>query len=194
MSYVVLSDNFVQKFSVPAWTRTLILITTGSWIIAGLAQFAINLPFTPVPITGQTLGVLFVATTLGAKKGIGSVATYILQGVMGLPFFAEGNAGIQVLYGPTAGYLAGFLIASYVIGLAAEKNKDRKFKTAFPSFLIGYIIIFTCGITWLSQFVGFTNAVSQGLLPFIPGEIIKLVILSIALPTAWSNLHSEVSK
>lgn len=165
--------------------REILLALGGSLLIAALAQVVIPLGFTPVPITGQTLGVLLVGAALGSRRGAASVALYLAQGLAGLPFFSGGTAGLAVLIGPVGGYLMGFLPAAFVAGWLAEKGLDRRFRSALAPFLVGEVIIYACGLSWLALFVGWSNVLSAGLLPFIPGDLIKLALAGAALPTAW---------
>jgi len=168
------------------WLRDLTLIILGSLFVAALAQVEIPLPFTPVPITGQTFGVLLIGAALGSKRGAASLTLYLAEGALGLPFFAGGAHGLSVLTGATAGYLLGFIGAAYVIGRLAEKGLERNVRTSFIPFLIGTVIIYACGITWLAVFLGsFSKAVAFGLIPFLIGDIIKLLAASLALPAAW---------
>ena len=99
------------------WLRDILLILLGALLVAALAQVEIPLPFTPVPITGQTFGVLLVGAALGSKRGALSLVSYLSMGVLGLPFFAGGAHGWDIVIGATGGYLIGFVIAAYVIGL-----------------------------------------------------------------------------
>ncbi|MFN8384782.1 MAG: biotin transporter BioY [Anaerolineales bacterium] len=166
--------------------RDITLILLGSWLIALFAQIEIPLPFSPVPITGQTFAVLLVGALLGSKRGAAAMLAYIAQGAAGLPFFAGGASGFGILTGATAGYLAGFIVAAYVVGLLAERGMERSFKTSIVPFLVGTVIIYAFGVTWLSTIVGgFGKAIELGLLPFIVGDILKLLAASVALPAAW---------
>ncbi len=168
------------------WLRDLILILLGALFIAALAQVEIPLPFTPVPITGQTFGVLLVGAALGSKRGATSLASYLALGLFGLPFFAAGAHGLNILIGATGGYLIGFILAAYVIGFLAERGLERSVRTSIIPFLIGTIIIYTCGVAWLAVVLGsFSKAIMAGLLPFLIGDMIKLIAASLALPAAW---------
>jgi biotin transport system substrate-specific component len=168
------------------WLRDLILVTAGALFVAVLAQVKIPLPFTPVPLTGQTFAVLLVAATLGSKRGAASMAFYIALGVFGLPVFAGGAAGMAYLSGATLGYLIGFIAAAYVIGLLAERGLERSLRTSILPFLAGTIIIYACGVAWLTVLLGsFVKAVAAGLVPFVVGDIIKLAAAALALPAAW---------
>ncbi len=180
-----LSIRFFPRAS--SWLRDIFLVILGSLFVAALAQIVIPLPFTPVPITGQTFGVLLVGAALGSKRGAASLVLYLAEGAVGLPFFAGGAHGLTVLTGATAGYLLGFVGAAYVIGRLAEIGYERSVRTSFIPFLIGTVIIYVCGVTWLAVVVGsFSKAVTLGLVPFIIGDIIKLVVAALALPAAWN--------
>ena len=168
------------------WLRDLMLITVGALFVAILAQVKIPLPFTPVPLTGQTFAVLLATAVLGSKRGAASMAFYITLGAFGLPVFAGGAAGIAYLSGATLGYLIGFVIAAYVVGLLAERGLERNIRTSILPFLTGTVIIYVCGVSWLTILLGsFGKAVAVGLLPFVVGDVIKLVAAAIALPAAW---------
>lgn len=164
--------------------RDLLLVVGGSLLLALFAQIAIPLPFTPVPLTGQTFAVLLVGAALGAKRGAASLGLYTLEGALGLPFFAGGKSGLS---GPTVGYLIGFIAAAYVIGLLAERGLDRSLRTSFIPFLLGTVIIYAFGATWLAISLNMTPqaAFANGVLPFLIGDVIKLILAGVALPAAW---------
>lgn len=168
------------------WIRSLLLIVSGSLLIAILAQVKIVLPFTPVPITGQTFGVLLIGAALGSKRGAAAMVLYITEGAMGLPFFAGGGSGPGILTGATAGYLIGFVGAAYVAGWLAEQGLERSVRTSIIPFLVGTLIIYACGVAWLSIMLGsFSKAVTLGIVPFLLGDTIKLIAASLVLPAAW---------
>ncbi len=168
------------------WLRDVTLIVLGALFVAALAQVEIPLPFTPVPITGQTFGVLLVGAALGSKRGAASLASYLAMGTIGLPFFAGGAHGLDILIGATGGYLIGFVMAAYVIGLLAERGLERSVRTSIIPFLVGTVIIYACGVAWLAVILAsFSKAVTAGLIPFLIGDAIKLVAASVALPAAW---------
>jgi len=173
------------------WLQDAILILAGALIVAALAQVEIPLPFTPVPITGQTFGVLLVGAALGSKRGAASLLSYLLMGLVGLPFFAGGAHGLNIIIGATGGYLIGFLLAAYVIGLLAERGLERNVRTSLVPFLIGTLVIYLCGVAWLAVVLGsLGNAVAAGLVPFLIGDAIKLIAASLALPAAWKLAES----
>ncbi len=165
--------------------RDIILIVAGSLLIALSAQ--ITLPMWPVPITGQTFGVLLIAALLGRRSTL-SVILYLVQGALGLPFFAGGAAGVGQLIGPTGGYLLGFVAAAFVVGWLCELGWDHKVGTAVAAMLIGNVIIYFFGMVWLANFVGLNQVLQIGLLPFIPGDIIKIILAALVLPAGWQLL------
>lgn len=171
---------------VAGWLRDMTLIVLGVLFVAALAQVKIVLPFTPVPLTGQTFAVLLVGATLGSKRGAASLALYIALGGLGLPVFAGGQSGLAYLSGATLGYLVGFVMAAYVIGLLAERGWERSVRTSIIPFLVGTVIIYVCGVAWLTVILGsFSKAFAAGLLPFLIGDALKLVAASLVLPAAW---------
>ena len=184
--YPVLAQIFWPEGSL---VQTVLLMLAGSWLIALTAQ--IQLSLWPVPVTGQTFGVLFIAALLGSRRGAGSVLLYLTQGVLGLPFFAAGGAGIVVLAGPTAGYLLGFVPAAYLVGWLAERGWDRQVGTAVFAMILGNVVIYVCGLLWLARFLPSAQLFTAGLFPFIPGDILKIVLASLALPGGWWLHHSK---
>ena len=170
------------------WLRDLILITVGALFVAALAQVKIPLPFTPVPITGQTFAVLLVGAALGSARGASSLILYTAMGAVGLPFFAGGGSGLTVLTGPTLGYLVGFIVAAYVIGLLAERGLERSMRTSIVPFLVGTIIIYVLGAGWLAigLNLGLQKALVAGVYPFLIGDAIKIFLSAVALPAAWN--------
>jgi biotin transport system substrate-specific component len=168
--------------------REVTLILVGSLLIALTAQLQIRLPFSPVPITGQTFAVLLLGALYGRKRGAATVMTYLVLGAVGLPVFAGGASGIARLVGPTAGYLVGFVVAAFVVGLLSERGWDRKPWTTAGSMIIGSGIIYLAGVLWLSRFVGWPAVWGTGILPFLPGDAIKIALATILLPFGWKLL------
>lgn len=165
--------------------REIALILGGSLFIALAAQLHVVLPFSPVPITGQTFAVLLLGALYGRKRGPATVLTYLALGVMGLPVFAGGTFGIARLIGPTGGYLVGFLIAAYVVGVLSERGWDRKPWSTAASMIIGNGVIYGFGVLWLSRFVGWPAVLSTGLLPFLVGDALKIALAAVLLPAGW---------
>jgi biotin transport system substrate-specific component len=151
------------------------------------AQVAFPLPFTPVPITGQTLAVLLAGAALGANAGAASQGLYVVLGAVGLPFYAGGESGWTTATGATGGYLTGFIVAAWIIGRLAERRQDRTIPTAIPAFLLGSVIIHMFGVPWLAAYLdlGWVEAAALGSVPFIPGDLLKIVAAGLLLPAAW---------
>lgn len=165
-----------------------LLIVLFSGIVALSAQVAIPLPFTPVPITGQTFGVLFTGAVLGSRKGALALLLYLLEGAAGLPVFAPGGAiGWPRLLGPTAGYLWAYPFAAGMVGWLAERGWDRRLPRSAVAMLLGNLIIWAFGVAWLTRFVGGPgNALLTGLLPFLPGDLLKIALAALLLPGSWA--------
>lgn len=170
-----------------AWDAALVL--AGSLLVAGLAQLELHLGFTPVPITGQTLGVLLVGASLGSLRGGASLLLYLGWGAIGLPFFSGGDGGATFLglSAATGGYLWGFVIAAAIVGFLAERGWDRRLSGAIGAMLIGNIVIYLAGVPWLigAIDVPLQQGLELGLYPFIVGDVVKLLIAAAALPLAW---------
>ncbi|MEW6285926.1 MAG: biotin transporter BioY [Chloroflexota bacterium] len=181
---LTLSNRYFPRLT--AWTRDLILILTGVLLAAALAQVKIPLPFTPIPLTGQTFAVLLAGAALGSKRGALSMMLYIALGAAGMPVFAGGAGGLGYLTGATFGYLIGFVAAAWVIGLLAERGLERNVQTSILPFIVGTIIIYAFGVGWLAFVMGsFSKAFAAGLLPFLIGDAVKLVAAALVLPAAW---------
>ena len=165
--------------------RHIILIAAGALFIYLTAKFAI--PRDPVPWTGQTFGVLVVGGALGARRGFAAVALYVLLGLVGLPFFAEGKGGSAVILGATGGYLIGFIVAGAVVGRLAELGWDRHIGGAIGMMLIGSGLIYAIGLPWLASVLDLSpqDAIASGLTPFIVWDAIKLLVAAGIFPTAW---------
>lgn len=176
------------------FVREAALVIGGTIFIAVSAQIRIVLPFSPVPITGQTFAVLLIAALYGSRRGPATIVTYLTFGAIGLPIFAGGTFGMMTLVGPTAGYLAGFLVAAYIVGLLSERGWDRQAWTTATGMIIGNATIYIAGIVWLSQFVGWQAVLSTGLLPFLAGDALKIVLATVLLPTGWKLVgHSRTN-
>ena len=162
----------------------LVLVLAGSGLIALAAQVRFPLPFSPVPVTGQTFAVLLVAAALG-RLGLASVIAYLVEGAGGLPVFAGGGSGTATMVGPTGGYLIGFALAAAIVGSAAERGWYRHLVTALAAMLLGEVAIYACGLAWLARFPLSVPLLDAGLIPFIPGDLFKMVLAALALPAAW---------
>jgi biotin transport system substrate-specific component len=173
-----------------------LFIVGGTAFIAVMAQVSLPVPGSPVPVTGQTLAVLLVGTTYGARLGVATFSTYMFAGIAGAPIFAGGTYGIDRVLGATGGYLFGMLLASAVLGFLAERRADQKFSTSFPALLLGNLIIFSFGLTWLHFSLDLTWAktFSMGLTPFILGEALKIAIVATSLPLVWRKISERITQ
>ena len=172
-----------------AWWMEIPILLAFNLLLVACAYLSISLPFSPVPITGQTFGVLLVAMALGRVRGTAVVLAYLLEGLAGLPVFAEGRAGPAVLFGPTGGYLLGFLVAAALVGWLADRGWDKNIKLSMAAMVMGTIVIFVSGLSWLVQFVPTTALLTTGLTPFLPGAALKIALASIILPSLWRYLR-----
>lgn len=177
-------------------SRDLALVAAGAVLIALSAAVSIRLPDNPVPISGQTFGVLLVAGALGLRRGLGATALYVAIGVIGLPAFAEGKGGLGVIasvndgrlvLGATGGYLAGFVLAAALVGRLAQRGWDRRLPGALAAMALGNAVIYAIGLPWLAAATGFSPAetIAKGLVPFLLGDAAKLLLAAGVLPAAW---------
>jgi biotin transport system substrate-specific component len=168
-----------------------LFIGVGTLFLAALAQIALPIPGSPVPVTGQTLGVLLIGTSYGAVLGLSTFLTYLLVGLAGVHVFAGGGHGFAQLTGATGGYLIGMLVASLIVGLLAGRRWDQHIATALPTMLIGDAIIFSFGLLWLHHFTGksWSWTLAAGFTPFIIGEVLKIAIAGTSLPIVWRFVH-----
>jgi biotin transport system substrate-specific component len=173
----MLEISLTEVQRLPKWAKNLTLILGASLFLGIFAYVSIPLPFTPVPIVMQSFLVLLFGVLLGSKRASAAVATFIAQGCLGLPVFAGGASGLAVVFGPRGGYLLGYLVAAYVVGRIMELSGKPKISHAFQAMLAGNVVIFLFGAAVLSFFVGgVTNALMLGVVPFVLGDILKLVL------------------
>lgn len=178
---LVLADRVFPRTLV----MDVVLVVAGAALVTVLAQVAI--PLWPVPITGQTLAVLLVGSTLGAARGAISMVLYALLGLVGLPVYSDGSHGATVLFGATGGYIVGFIISAALVGWLAERQWDRKVLKAIVTFVAGSVVVFAVGLPWLAVVLhtDLPTTLQYGLYPFILGGVIKAVIAAGLLPLAW---------
>ena len=162
------------------------LVLGGALLTAGAAQ--VSVPIWPVPITGQTLAVLLVGSALGARRGALSMLVYALLGVVGLPVFADGSAGVGVLVGPSGGYIVGFVAAAALVGWVAERFGDRPLRNALLSFAHGTVVTFVAGMAWLAVALGLDlqQTLQYGLYPFVLGGVVKTLIGAGVISLGWT--------
>ncbi|ROP72811.1 biotin transporter BioY [Curtobacterium sp. PhB115] len=162
------------------------LVLGGALLTAGAAQ--VSVPLWPVPITGQTLAVLLVGSALGARRGAMSMLVYALLGVVGLPVFAAGSAGVGVLVGPSGGYVVGFVAAAALVGWIAERFGDRPLRNAALSFTLGTVVTFAAGMGWLAVSLGLDlqQTLEYGLYPFVIGGAVKALVGAGVISLGWT--------
>ncbi len=169
-------------------TATKVALVIGGIAFLGLmAQIAVPVPGSPVPVTGQTLGALLLGSAYGASLGFTTFASYLIIGFLGAPVFASGAHGLTRITGATGGYLVGMLLASLITGYLAGRKWDQKVATVVPTMVLGDLVIFSAGLFWLHHSIHATWATTfkLGFTPFILGEVIKIAIASTAMPTLW---------
>jgi biotin transport system substrate-specific component len=162
------------------------LAAAGAALVAVCAQISVHVPWTPVPYTLQTFGVLVVGASLGARTGGLSLLLYLVAGIAGVGVFSDGASGWAEATGPTGGYLAGFVVAALVLGAFAERGQVRRADTSIGAMLTSLVIVFTLGVWWLGRDLGVSaeQALEYGLYPFVPGEVIKLYVAALLVPQA----------
>jgi biotin transport system substrate-specific component len=163
------------------------LVFGGAASVALAAQVSIPLPFTPVPITGQTFAVVLVGASLGSALGAASLILYVLAGMIGAPVYADGGSGVDVVTSATGGYLIGFVAAAALTGWLAQKRWDRNLASALGAMLCGNVLIYLCGLPWLAHVLGTDTekTLELGLYPFIVGDLLKLYLAALILPAGW---------
>ncbi len=190
-SYAKAETLLGTAFAPIDWTRAFGLVLACSVLTAMSAQVAIPLASTPVPITLQTFLVLLTGALLGSRLGAIAMMAYLFEGAIGLPFFAAGGAGIgRLLFSPTSGYLLSYPAAAFVTGALAERGWDKRFGTAAAAIAIGSLVILVCGWSWFAIWTKSpVDAFRLAVLPFIPGDIVKIVLAAIALPSGWAIMR-----
>lgn len=170
--------------------RDACLVVGAACLVGLLAQVSIHLSFTPVPITGQTFGVLLAGTALGWRRGAAALSLYAVGGVAGIPWFAGHSSGYV---GASFGYIVGFVLCAILCGYLAERGADRSIRKSVPAMVAGEIVIYGCGVGWLaaSLHVGLAEAISLGFVPFVAGDAIKAALVAGALPGAWKLVGTE---
>jgi len=167
-----------------AAVRDGLLVAGAAAFIGLLAQISIPLSFTPVPITGQTLGVLLAGTALGWWRAGAALVLYAVAGVAGVPWFAGHSSGYA---SASFGYVVGFVAAAVLCGYLAGRGADRSVLRSLPAMIAAEVVIYTFGLTWLAidLHLGASATIAAGLTPFLAGDAIKAAIAAGLLPAAW---------
>lgn len=185
MKYPAYADTLRPSSRLFAGLYDVFLIVGFSFLLGLSAQLAVPIPFSPVPITTQTLVVLLLGSLLGKIRGTLCVLLYLIEGSIGLPLFSGGRAGIAHLVGPTGGYLFGFVAAAYIVGSLSQLGWDRKLSLTIAAMFLGNIVIYIFGLPWLGRFVEYGQIFSLGLYPFIIGDLLKIIIAASLAPGGW---------
>lgn len=167
--------------------RHLALILAGTLVIALAAQVRVFLPNNPIPITGQTFAVLLAGGALGFRRGAASTALYLLLGLVGLPVFADGRHGVEIVAGVSGGYIVGFILAAAIVGRLAELGWDRNLLGSIGAMVLGSAAIYAIALPWLAV-VSDQPAdwvIANGLAPFLAGDALKITLAAVAFPAAW---------
>ncbi|AUY51770.1 biotin transporter BioY [Streptomyces sp. CB01881] len=170
-----------------AQARDLALVAGGAALTGLAAQLSVNVPGSPVPVTGQTFAALLVGTALGARRGVASLGLYLLAGMAGLPWFAEGTSGWSM---PSLGYVLGFVLAAALTGALARRGADRSPVNTAVTMVLGSLAIYAVGVPYLafSLDVPLARAAELGLYPYLVGDALKAALAAGALPLAWRLL------
>ncbi len=179
----VLADVFPSTL-----VRNIVLIAGGAAFVGLAAQVAVPLPFTPVPLTLQTFAVLLTAAALGSVRGVLAMLVYAIVGIAGVPWFAEGSSGFSA---PSFGYILGFIAAALVVGRIAEGGATRTPLRTAGLMVVGNLVIYAVGVTWLKFAidVDWATAIALGLTPFLIGDAIKIAVAAGLLPATWAGLR-----
>jgi biotin transport system substrate-specific component len=194
-TFPVMADSLLKGRVRSSVLTDAALISLFAVVTAGSAQISIPLPFTPVPLTLQNFAVLLTGAALGARRGMLSMALYLVIGALGAPAFAGGAHGADRLLCPSGGYLLSYPFVAALIGVLAARGWDRSRLKMTAAMLVGSMAIYTCGVLWLSRFVGGVGpAIVKGMLPFIPGDLLKVAAASFLIPGAWTMVNRVQDK
>jgi biotin transport system substrate-specific component len=172
--------------------RSIALVIGGAVFVGLTAQVAIPLPFTPVPLTLQTFSVLLVGAALGSVRGAASMALYLLAGVAGVPWFANQQSGWAFA---SFGYIVGFVAAAWLVGRLAERGADRRVVPTIGMMALGNVVIYVFGVAGLMVLADLplSTALAKGVLPFLIGDVIKILLAAGLLPGTWKLINSRRS-
>jgi biotin transport system substrate-specific component len=196
MAISVAQPRVIADVVPAAWVRNVVLVVGAAVLVALSAQIAIPLPFTPVPLTGQTFAVLLAGAVLGSVRGMASMLLYVAMALVGLPVLAptaDGThlTGTAVFSAPSFGYVIGFVVAAAVVGRLAERGATRTPLRTAGLMVVGNLVIYAFGVTYLSFAIGvsLTTAISLGLTPFVVGDLLKIALAAGLLPLTWAGLR-----
>ena len=173
--------------------RNVMMVAGGVLLTALAAQVSVPLPFTPVPVSGQTFAVLALAAAFGPGRAVITQAAYWAVGLVGVPVFADASGGVQVAFGATGGYLVGFMAASLVVGTMARRGLDRSPLTMVAAWAAGSLTIYAFALPWLAVVTGsgLSETLAMGLYPFVVGDIVKAALAALAVPGLWKLVRGN---
>jgi biotin transport system substrate-specific component len=179
----VIADPFSRGI-----VRNVLFVAGGAALIGLCAQLYVYLPGNPVPITGQTFAVLFVAAGLGLARGVSATMVYAVGGLVGVPWFAQGSSGLVTA---SFGYILGFILAAAVVGYLAERGWTSRAWRTVVVMVLGNVVIYVVGVTWLKTAtgMGWSKAISLGMTPFLVGDAIKIALAAGAFTAAWAIIR-----
>jgi biotin transport system substrate-specific component len=191
MTSIALGTRPVIADALPRFVaRDAVLVTAAALLTAALAQLSVPVPGSPVPITGQTFAVLLTAAALGPMRGAAGQGMYFLLGLVGLPVYSEGASGVEAAFGGSFGYLVGFIVAAFLVGVLARIGLDRTPVGVLIAFAVGTLVIYALGVSWLMVHLDLPlrTAVEVGVTPFLLGAALKAFLAAAVLPGAWRLL------
>lgn len=186
----VLTEEFWSMDGSKIWIKRAVLVVLGIALMILSAKAKVLIPYTPVPITLGTFGVLTIGAAYGPRLGLATIVSYLLIGAFGFDVFAGSSAelnGREYMMGGTGGYLVGYVLATLALGFAARKGWDRNVMLMAIAMLIGTALIYIPGVAWLMSLYGFdlSTAFSKGVMPFLIGDAVKLALAALLLPAVW---------
>lgn len=176
--------------SIRGWTRDLAIGFVGSVFVGMTSWIAIYVPFSPIPFCFTVTFLLYLSAIMGARRASFMAISYLIQGLMGYPVFASGNATILTLLGPTGGYLLAYPFAAYTTGFLFERCEEKTPLQLLKCIAVGNFIIYCGGFSWLSHLIGAKKALLSGVLPFILGDALKAILLA-RFPTRFTKWLSS---
>jgi biotin transport system substrate-specific component len=192
MYYPAYLDRYKPKSKLGLAVFDVSVVLSASLFIALFSQLEFFVPFSPVPVTGQTFAVLLTGLVLGKAGGASAVLAYLLEGSIGLPFFSGGSSGVRHFFSPSGGYLIGFIAAAFLAGCFAEAGWHKNRYSLMASLAVANLSVYLFGLSWLAIFVRPGMTLQLGLYPFLFGDLIKILVISLSLPFFMKKAGSEM--
>ena len=189
MKLNILSNNSKIKSKEKEFLKSIFLVLSGVIFLSIMSQLIIPLYFTPVPISLGSFGIMLVALLYGRKLGTATVISYVAAGSLGAPIFAGFKAGS--LFSPTGGYIIGYIVAAVILGYLSDRGIAKSYVKTFLSLLLVSVIIFILGALVLMLFVPIKNVFMAGVFPFIPGDMIKVIVATLLFPRLWKFIKKN---